>query len=170
MDGPGGVVFIVGLEEGVFPHHMCLDTPTQLEEERRLCYVGFTRAKKQLIVTHAEQRRMNGRELFHRASRFLSEIPAHLLQEIRFRNRPQRASKPYGQGSNHPEGRRSHGASGSSHVIDQTGLKLGQTVTHPKFGSGTIINAEGSGESARIQVQFNQHGTKWLVLQYANLT
>ncbi len=156
------VVFIVGLEDGLFPHNMCLETPAQLEEERRLCYVGITRAKKHLTLTHAEQRRMNGRDMFHRPSRFLKEIPQYLLQDIRVRNRRTASSaKPYAHRSNYLP---------STSVIDNTGLQLGQTVNHPKFGSGTIINAEGSGESARVQVQFDQYGTKWLVLQYANLS
>jgi len=148
-------VFITGVEEGLFPHHMSIGSPEQLEEERRLCYVGMTRARKHLTLCHAEQRRVNGRDLFHKPSRFIKEIPEQFVQDIRIRTRQASAKMP------RPK---------SAQMIEATPFSLGQSVNHPKFGAGTIINAEGCGESARIQVQFDRHGTKWLVLQYANLS
>ncbi len=147
------IVFMVGVEEGIFPHHMCMDSDEQLEEERRLCYVGMTRAKQHLLISNAEQRRMNGRELFHKPSRFIKEVPPEFIHAIRAKK--QGYAKSYS--SNHRE-------------IEETELRLGQIVYHPKFGPGTILNAEGHGETARIQVAFDTAGTKWLVLEYANLS
>lgn len=147
------VVFMVGVEEGIFPHHMCMDSDDQIEEERRLCYVGITRAKQHLLLSNAEQRRMNGRELYHKPSRFIKEIPSNFLHAIRAK-----------QSHYTPSYQNKH------REIEATELRLGQVVYHPKFGAGTILNAEGHGESARIQVAFDTAGTKWLVLEYANLS
>ena len=145
------VVFIGGMEEGLFPHSMSSDDPQGLEEERRLCYVGMTRAMQQLYLSHAETRRIHGSENYPVPSRFLREIPAELIEEVR--SRPQ-VSRPY----------RSTGGS-----LNESSYRLGQRVTHAKFGDGVILNAEGSGAAARVQVNFDAVGPKWLVVNYANL-
>jgi len=151
------LVFLCGVEEGLFPHHMSREEPGRLEEERRLCYVGMTRAMRKLYITYAEMRRLHGTESFHRPSRFISEIPPELLEEVRLRaqvSRPVSAS-----GFKAPV----------SSTIGDTGLFVGQHVFHASFGEGTIINYEGQGAHARVQVKFNKAGTKWLVAAYANL-
>jgi DNA helicase-2/ATP-dependent DNA helicase PcrA len=150
------VVFLSGLEEGLFPHAMSADDPDRLEEERRLCYVGMTRAMQELYLTHAESRRLHGSERYPLPSRFLREIPAGLVEEIRLR--PQ-LSRPYSQ----PGG-------AAPPVTAEAGLRLGQRVMHPRFGEGVVLNAEGQGAAARIQVKFEDSGTKWLVIAYANLS
>ena len=145
------VVFLVGMEEGLFPAKQSSEDPARLEEERRLCYVGMTRAMQQLVLTHAEIRRLYGREEYHRPSRFLDEIPKALLDEVRASNRapklkPESASFPH-----------------------ESGIRLGQTVSHAHFGTGVVLAMEGTGAHARVQVKFADHGVKWLVLAYANL-
>ncbi len=151
------LVFMVGMEEGLFPHKRSIDDPGGLEEERRLCYVGTTRAMQQLYVSHAEQRRMHGMESYAQASRFLAEIPEDLLEEVRPRIK---ISRP--------------GFSGRGNIRlaaqkSESGVKLGQRVRHGKFGEGVVLNYEGSGSHARVQVNFEAVGTKWLVMSYANL-
>ena len=148
------LVFIGGLEEGLFPHSLSADDPERLEEERRLCYVGMTRAMQQLYLSHAETRRLHGKESYPRPSRFLREIPAELMEEIR--SRPQ-VSQPVRHSSN------------SAFRTGPSGFRLGQRVRHAKFGNGVVLNAEGQGSSARVQVNFEDVGTKWLVTAYANL-
>ena len=149
-------MFVGGVEEGLFPHSMSAEDPERLEEERRLCYVGMTRAMSQLYLTHAESRRLHGSENFPMPSRFLREIPAQLIEEVRAR--PQ-VSRPYTPA----------GGSLSSAQAD-SGFSLGQRVAHPKFGEGVVLNAEGQGNGARVQVNFEAAGAKWLVVAYANLT
>ncbi len=149
------LVFIGGMEEGLFPHSMSSDDPERLEEERRLCYVGMTRAMQQLYLCHAESRRLHGSESYPMPSRFLREIPIDLVEEIR--SRPD-VSRPVVT----PAG-------GFNMARETTGFSLGQRVTHPKFGQGVVLNAEGQGSSARVQVNFEQAGAKWLVVAYANL-
>ncbi|MEM6406310.1 MAG: DNA helicase II [Pseudomonadota bacterium] len=147
------VVFIGGLEEGLFPHSMSSDDADKLAEERRLCYVGMTRARRKLYLAHAETRRLHGNETFPFASRFLRDIPADVMQAVRVHS--------------------NRAPSDSFRVVDEpddTGLRLGQQVTHPKFGSGIILNTEGHGASARVQVKFDTVGTKWLIVAMANLT
>ncbi|MGQ4877877.1 DNA helicase II [Billgrantia sp. LNSP4103-1] len=158
------VVFIAGVEEGLFPHKMSLEEPGRLEEERRLCYVGLTRAMRKLYLTHAEIRRLHGKETFQRPSRFLREIPSEYLEEVRLRgqiSRPVTAARPAvglsRQTSVDPGG-------------DLPSLSLGQRVHHPVFGEGVILNAEGEGARARVQVSFEGEGDKWLVLGFAKLT
>jgi len=148
------LVFIAGLEEGLFPHSMSSEDPQRLEEERRLCYVGMTRAMEQLYLCYAESRRLHGSETYPLPSRFLREIPGELVQEVR--SRPQVSRPVYAP------------ASGSL-AQQESGYRLGQRVAHPKFGEGVVLNAEGQGGSARVQVNFETAGTKWLVLAYANL-
>ncbi len=155
------MVFLTGLEEGLFPHQRSIDDGIErLEEERRLCYVGMTRAMKQLWLTYAEMRRLYGAEKYTSASRFLGEIPSELLHEVR--------AKPK---SSYQMPRREHK---TAWVDDQSahesGVAVGMNVDHPKFGAGVVVNLEGNGEYARIQINFPEVGSKWLVLAYANLT
>lgn len=152
-------VFLCGMEEGLFPHHMSHEEPGRLEEERRLCYVGMTRAMHKLFLSYAEVRRLHGNESHHRPSRFISEIPKQLLQEIRLRTSVIRPTQILKSTKN-----------SASSIIGDTGLRIGQTVTHPAFGEGILINAEGRGEHTRLQIKFSQAGTKWLVASYAKLT
>lgn len=146
-------VYLIGMEEGLFPHQRSSGDAVQLEEERRLCYVGITRARKQLIMTHAQHRRMHGQDYYPQPSRFISEIPAQLIDEVRLGGSVSRTSYQ------HPATFREEGA----------GLFPGQRVRHEKFGEGTVLNTEGRGDSARVQVNFEASGSKWLVLSYANL-
>jgi DNA helicase II / ATP-dependent DNA helicase PcrA len=163
------LVFLAGVEEGLFPHQMSLQEPGRLEEERRLCYVGITRAMQQLYICHAETRRMYGKELFHTPSRFILELPPTCLQEVRARGA---ISRPTGYNKSYQQ--RSKRAPKKEYVFDRApasfnGLKMGQHVKHAKFGEGIIINFEGKGDQARVQVQFAREGTKWLMLSYAKL-
>ena len=147
-------IYLVGMEEGLFPHQRSSNDLKQLEEERRLCYVGITRAKKTLTLTYTQHRRLHGSDYYPLPSRFINEIPAELLCEIRlggsvteslFRNEETKSSGKDGQ------------------------LTLGQRVSHAKFGEGVILNLEGNGSHMRIQVNFEKAGSKWLVASYANL-
>ncbi|MGP3788773.1 DNA helicase II [Pseudomonas sp. B392_1p] len=155
------LVFLVGLEEGLFPHKMSLEEPGRLEEERRLAYVGITRAMQRLIMSYAETRRLYGSETYNKVSRFVREIPAGLVQEVRLSNS---ISRPYGQNTQHAAGSMFAGA-----AVPDTGFNLGQRVRHALFGEGVILNFEGSGAQARVQVNFAQEGSKWLMLGYAKL-
>ena len=149
------LVFIGGVEEGLFPHSMSAEDPERLEEERRLCYVGMTRAMSELYLTYAETRRIHGSETYPLPSRFLREIPAEVTQEVRSRPAVTRAySSPAGS---------------LAESSNASGFRLGQRVVHAKFGNGTILNAEGDGAAARVQVNFEKVGSKWLVVAYANL-
>ena len=153
------LVFIAGLEEGLFPSRRAEEDPRRLEEERRLAYVGITRAMRQLYLTYAETRRLYGAQSHAWPSRFLDEVPAECLEEVRLGGsvaRPFRAS---------PGKRTANGAEGG----DADGLSIGQSVTHPKFGEGVVVQAEGHGPRARVQVNFRNSGPKWLMLAYANL-
>ena len=151
------LVFMSGMEDGLFPHQRSIADPSGLEEERRLCYVGITRAKQNLYVTYAEQRRLHGMDNFSQPSRFISEIPDEHVEEVRPRvqvsrpaRSPVRSSKSTAPGA-------------------ELGIRLGQRVRHRKFGDGVILNCEGQGAHARVEVNFETAGTKWLVLSYANL-
>lgn len=155
------LVFLCGMEDGLFPHQRSIADPNGLEEERRLCYVGITRAKSRLYITHAEQRRMHGMDSFSQASRFIAEIPGEFVEEVRPRVQ---VSRPVSS-LNRSRGRRSGGVSPS----DEIGIRLGQRVRHGKFGDGVVLNCEGQGAHARVEVNFESAGTKWLVLGYANL-
>ncbi|MDP2180335.1 MAG: DNA helicase II [Methylicorpusculum sp.] len=149
------LVFVVGMEEGLFPSQQSVEDAGRLEEERRLCYVGMTRAKKQLILTYAESRRIYGRETNPRPSRFLKEIPADTLQEVRLRAQ---VSRPVTAVSTLSDANR---ASAS--------FRLGQRVKHEKFGEGVVLQIDGSGDQERAQINFSDAGMKWLMLAYANL-
>lgn len=157
------LVFLAGVEEGLFPHSMSAGDPERLEEERRLCYVGITRAMHQLYLTHAESRRLHGSESYPMPSRFLREIPAELMEEVRGGgvSRPGLSARAMMAGNATSTGR--------SQADLGSGYHLGQRVCHPKFGEGVILNSEGQGAAARIQVNFAAVGTKWLVLAYARL-
>ena len=152
------VVFMVGVEEGMFPSARTTEEVGRLEEERRLCYVGMTRAMQKLYITHAEMRRLYGKDNFHKPSRFIREIPSEYLEEVRMKAQ---VSRPASSGR--------FSQAQVSDNFNQTGFSLGQRVQHPKFGEGTIINFEGSGAQSRVQVAFNGEGIKWLVTQYAKL-
>ncbi|HEU4602109.1 MAG TPA: 3'-5' exonuclease, partial [Steroidobacteraceae bacterium] len=150
------VVFLCGMEDGLFPHQRSINDIDGLEEERRLCYVGTTRAMKQLYLTYAEQRRLHGIDSYGTPSRFIKEIPAELLEEIRPRiqiSRPVYTARPSAMREEPQVG----------------GVRLGQRVRHGKFGEGVILDLEGQGSHARVQVNFERQGTKWLMLAYANL-
>ena len=153
------VVFLVGLEEGLFPHMRSVENADGLEEERRLCYVGMTRAREHLHLSHAESRRLHGREMPAAPSRFLSELPAECIEEVRPRLR---ISQPRYQ-------RRGPAATGLQQQA-QGGIQLGQRVEHAKFGEGIVLRFEGDGPRARVEVNFAAHGSKWLLLEMARLT
>ncbi|MCB1706268.1 MAG: DNA helicase II [Halioglobus sp.] len=146
------LVFLAGMEENLFPHRMSMEEPGRLEEERRLCYVGITRAMEKLVITYAECRRLHGSESYNTPSRFVREIPAELLQEVRLHGS---ISQPV--------------SSLTQAQVPDTELSLGQRVYHQVFGEGVVLNFEGRGASARVEVNFDTEGSKWLVLQYANL-
>ncbi len=148
------LVFLVGLEEGLFPSQQSVEDIGRLEEERRLCYVGITRAMQQLYLTHAESRRLYGKETYPRASRFIQEIPDQHLQEIRMRanvSRPVTATKK------------------KPASVQAGTYKMGQRVRHVKFGEGVVLQMEGEGAQERVQINFQGVGLKWLMLSYAKL-
>jgi DNA helicase-2/ATP-dependent DNA helicase PcrA len=151
------LVFLAGLEEGLFPSGRSLEEEGRLHEERRLAYVGITRARQKLVLSYAETRRLHGADLPGFASRFLREIPAALLHEVRPRVQ---VSRPYAAQPPRPF---------ASAAIEVPALKLGSNVRHPTFGAGVVTDYEGSGAHARVQVNFDEAGSKWLVLAYANL-
>jgi DNA helicase-2/ATP-dependent DNA helicase PcrA len=153
------LVFLTGLEEGLFPNQKSLDEEGRLEEERRLAYVGITRARERLTLSYAETRRLHGVETYNRPSRFLTEIPPELLHAVR----PKVELRP---ARNTAGGRQPWQAD----AAESAGFALGQRVSHAQFGPGVIIDAEGSGSHARVQVQFEDSGAKWLVLAYAKLS
>jgi DNA helicase-2/ATP-dependent DNA helicase PcrA len=148
------LVFLVGMEEGLFPSSMSINEPGRLEEERRLCYVGITRAGLQLVMSFAESRRHHGSETYNPPSRFIGELPSELIREVRPRvmiTQPFRARRANAQPDN------------------GGGIAVGRRVAHAKFGEGTVLDCEGQGRSARVQVNFERAGRKWLVVEYANL-
>lgn len=153
------LVFLVGLEEGLFPSARTAEESGRLEEERRLAYVGITRARQKLVLTYAEARRLHGQDMLGIPSRFLREIPPVLLHEVRPKPQVMRASFP----------QRQRAGFGHASLAPSVGVRLGQNVTHAKFGAGTVTDIEGDGAHARVQVNFDDAGAKWLVLAYANL-
>jgi DNA helicase-2/ATP-dependent DNA helicase PcrA len=147
-----GSVFLVGMEEGLFPHQRSSRDAGQLEEERRLCYVGITRARERITLSWAQHRKLHGADLYPQPSRFLRELPAEVVEEVRLGGT---VAQTFGRGQ--PVG------------VDANGFRLGQRVSHARFGEGVVLNVEGSGNHARVQVNFARAGSKWLVLAYANL-
>jgi DNA helicase II / ATP-dependent DNA helicase PcrA len=151
------VVFLCGLEDGLFPHQRSIDDLEGLEEERRLCYVGITRAMRHLYMSYAEQRRLHGMDNFGTPSRFIEELPPELVEEIRPRvkvARPAIGVARFREPA--PE-------------AAAPGIRLGARVRHGRFGDGVILSLEGNGPQARVQVNFENQGSKWLMLAYANL-
>jgi len=160
------VIFLTGLEEELFPHRMAVEE-NGLEEERRLCYVGMTRAMQLLYLTHAECRRLHGREHFSRPSRFIAEIPDEYIHAIR---PTAKVSRPASFQQSTTSNRPSFGMNKQTAIDtgDKT-LHIGERVSHKKFGVGTIVNYEGRDAHARVQVKFDKHGLKWLVASFAKL-
>ena len=157
------LVFLAGMEEGLFPNAKSVEEPGRLEEERRLAYVGITRARQKLVLSYAEARRLHGMDMYGVPSRFLREIPGALLNEVRPRvqvSRPYALSQP----------RRDLYQNRGHAVLETPPIKLGQNVAHGSFGRGVVTDYEGSGAHARVQVNFDDVGSKWLVLAYANLS
>lgn len=148
-------VFLVGMEDGLFPSQKSIEEPGRLEEERRLAYVGITRAREQLVLTYAESRRLHGVESYARPSRFLTEIPADLLHEVRPKVQVSRPAFT---------GHRDFAARDAP-----TPFKLGQRVRHASFGEGVVLSYEGAGNHTLVEVNFAEAGRKRLVLAYANL-
>ncbi len=151
------LVFLVGLEEGLFPNGKSAEEAGRMEEERRLAYVGITRAREKLVLSYAEARRIHGMDMYGMPSRFLREIPAPLIHEVR--PKVQVARPVYGAGSRRVD----------SGLVETPAMPLGATVRHPTFGTGTVTDVEGSGAHARVQVNFDDVGSKWLVAAFANL-
>lgn len=157
------LVFMCGMEEGLFPHQRSAEEEGRLQEERRLCYVGITRAREQLVMSYAEHRRLYGKEIYPMPSSFLGEIPSEYIEEIRPKTK---YSSDYGTGMN------AYSSAVDNSFAQQdndSGLSIGQRVLHQKFGEGFVLNYEGQGKSARVEVNFDNAGSKWLVLSYANL-
>jgi DNA helicase-2/ATP-dependent DNA helicase PcrA len=149
------VVFLAGMEDGLFPHQRSVADLAGLEEERRLCYVGMTRAMRQLYIIYAEQRRLYGVDTYGQPSRFIAELPADSIEEVRPRLQ---VSRPVFVGR-----------STSLEETPSQNMRMGSRVRHSKFGDGVVLNFEGNGPHARVQVNFERQGTKWLMLSYANL-
>jgi DNA helicase-2/ATP-dependent DNA helicase PcrA len=150
-------VILCGMEEGLFPHQMSMGEPGRLEEERRLCYVGMTRAMKSLMLTYAESRRLYGQEHPCRVSRFVREIPAEYMEEVRLKSKISR-----------PVSVTSKLVFADSFSQEEGGYYIGQAVVHPKFGKGRIVDLEGNGERMRVQVKFRGEN-KWLIASMAKL-
>ena len=155
------LVCMVGVEEGMFPSQQSSEESGRLEEERRLCYVGMTRAMRKLYITHAESRRLYGKEVYHKPSRFLKELPSDCLEEVRLRTQVSWA-QPMAKSNR-------FNAEFAQESFESTGFRLGQRVLHSKFGEGIVLNYEGVGPQSRIQVNFDELGSKWLVVAYARL-
>ncbi|MDD9371286.1 MAG: DNA helicase PcrA [Acidimicrobiales bacterium] len=187
------VVFLIGLEDGVFPHLRSLTEPDQLEEERRLAYVGITRARRRLYLTHAWSRTLFGGTQYNPPSRFLDEIPADLVRDVEGHRRASRGGRTYGSGGGGWRSERGSGSSGGDRalrvaagrdrIVDQAlesrkprrsgahglGLKTGDDVSHNVFGEGVIIGMSGSGDKTEALVRFRDAGEKRLLLSWAPL-
>jgi DNA helicase II / ATP-dependent DNA helicase PcrA len=152
-------VFITGLEESLFPHEQSAHEENGLEEERRLMYVAITRARRRLYLSHAQSRMLHGQIRYSLPSRFLDELPDQVLMHLNRRSEP-----------TSPSGYSAPAAPRSPQAGNDTGYRVGQSVAHAKFGTGIIIDFEGRGADARVQVKFREAGTKWLALAYAKLS
>ena len=153
-------VFVTGLEEGLFPHENSLSEYDGVEEERRLAYVAITRARRRLYLTHAQSRMLHGQLRYNIASRFLDELPDGLVRWLS----PTRRGVPAARDSE-----TEIGATRGEAMAERPGWRIGQSVKHARFGLGIIIDAEGRGNDARVQVNFREAGVKWLALEYAKL-
>ena len=153
------LVFMIGVEEGLFPSQRSVDEASKLEEERRLAYVGMTRAEKQLMMTFANRRRLHGSEVYPAPSRFIKEIPADFVEFVRL------------SGSVHPtlESSMERSLQKALAAQNQTGYQIGERVHHTKFGEGMVLGVQGSGEHASVNIHFDDVGSKWLVMAYAKL-
>ena len=165
------LIFLTGMEENLFPHRMSTEEPGGLEEERRLCYVGMTRAMQKLYLTYAECRYLHGREQFHHLSRFIGEIPEELVQIVRPAMSVSHASYSSSREKFHSSTIpvKKTPVMKPGFQASDTGFEIGQRVHHKKFGKGIILNYEGYSKHARIQVKFDKAGTKWLVASFAKL-
>ena len=153
-------VFVTGLEEGLFPHENSLSEADGLEEERRLMYVAVTRARRRLYVTHAQSRMLHGQTRYNIPSRFVSELPSDLVQWL----------SPYRRRAGDVDDAEWDRVTRSPQATPPApAWRIGQSVRHAKFGVGVIIDAEGRGNDARVQVNFRDAGVKWLALEYAKL-
>jgi DNA helicase-2/ATP-dependent DNA helicase PcrA len=170
-------VFITGMEEGLFPHENSMNDHDGLEEERRLMYVAITRARKRLYLSHSQSRMLHGQTRFNMKSRFFEELPEACLKWLTPKHqnfsRGWNAESAMHSGASYVDSM----SAGSSFVQaiprkdeSQHGLRLGMLVFHTKFGEGTVLTLEGSGDDARAQINFPRHGTKWLALSVAKLT
>jgi len=162
-------VFVTGLEEGLFPHEQSALEDDGLEEERRLMYVAITRARQRLYLCHAQTRMLHGQTRYNVASRFIDEIPQEVVKRLAPAMSPV-MSTAFGRGRFDdkawaPAPEKAFKAQTAGH-----GFRIGQAVQHPKFGQGVIVNAEGSGNDARLQINFGKQGMKWLALEYAKIT
>jgi DNA helicase-2/ATP-dependent DNA helicase PcrA len=167
-------VFLSGLEEGLFPHEQSVGERDGLEEERRLAYVAITRARQRLYLSFAQTRMLHGQTRYSLASRFLEEIPEGLKKWL-----TPKLSRQRSMGFDAPVRRRSHADNKDTYFPkkeavtfarrDDSGFRIGQSVTHPKFGAGVIVDAEGDGGDARVQVNFGRQGVKWLAVAVAKL-
>ena len=166
------VVFLVGMEEGLFPHFASISDPTAIEEERRLCYVGMTRAMEHLYLTNATMRRLHGTIRHNAPSRFLTEIPGSLRvgSSIRETLPPMPETRPAPQTSTVPDSEpRIDWNEGQWEGDELPPIDAGMRVEHPVFGEGTILERVGAGRSAKIRVRFDHAGLKTIVLRYAQL-
>jgi len=159
------VVFLAGMEQGLFPHQRSMEDPVKMEEERRLCYVGMTRAKRVLTMSHAQCRRLHGKDFYPMQSRFIREIPEKLIRQVRLKGS---GSLP-GQRETAPPPRFSTTAATRLRSEQEIPFKPGQRVAHPKFGEGVVLMYEGDGGHTRIQVNFSRAGSKWLMVAQAPL-
>ena len=163
------VVFLSGMEDGLFPHQRSLNDLESLEEERRLCYVGITRAMRHLYLSYAEQRRLHGVDNYNMPSRFIQEIPPALLEELRPRIQISRAPLRHGAAAGSHAGNHRGGLFDVPAEAPVGGMRLGTRVRHGKFGEGVVLNIEGQGPHARVHVNFESQGAKWLMLSMARL-
>jgi DNA helicase-2/ATP-dependent DNA helicase PcrA len=158
------------MEDGLFPHQRSLNDIDSIEEERRLCYVGTTRAMRSLYLSYAEQRRLHGMDTYGQASRFIQEIPENLLEEVRPRIQLSRPMSGHSLSAFASAGNgRRHGMGGRVENEEPSGLRLGARVRHGNFGEGVVLSIEGQGPHARIEVNFEAAGRKWLMLERAKL-
>jgi DNA helicase-2/ATP-dependent DNA helicase PcrA len=163
-------VFITGLEEGLFPHENSRNEPDGLEEERRLMYVAITRARRQLFLTHAQQRMLHGQIRYNMPSQFLQEIPEHLVRSLSFRSaKPAPAPVRTSAAKTNTRAENYHPRPVPRREANLP-YKVGTRVIHPKYGEGVVAAYQGQGAESEIKVIFPKIGDKWFILEYARLT